>query len=130
VHEPARIAVVLDPHHEEIWTYLSRCVGRALAEDLASETFIARLPRTRGIQLLGLTHDGIGRPALAVALSDTLYGSRHALLFDPKTSSLLGERSVVVKPARSYHVKPGTVWTGATHISSGIVERIGQVPGG
>jgi len=87
----------------------------------------ARIP---GIQVLGLTHDGIGRPALAVALNDKLYGMRSELLFDPKTSALLGERSVVVKPPPAYHVKPGTVHEGATYISSGIVERIGQVPGG
>jgi hypothetical protein len=87
----------------------------------------ARIP---GIQLLGLTHDGIGRPALAVALNDTLYGMRSELLFDPKTSRLLGEGSVVVKPPPAYHVKPGTVHDGATYITSGIVERIGQVPRG
>jgi hypothetical protein len=85
----------------------------------------ARIP---GIRLLGLTRDGIGRPALAVALNDTLYGERSELLFDPKTSSLLGERTVVVKPSPAYHVKPGTVQEGATYITSGIVERIGQVP--
>jgi hypothetical protein len=79
--------------------------------------------------MLGLTHDGIGRPALAVALNDTLDGMRSELLFDPKTSRLLGERSVVVEPPPAYHVKPGTVHEGATYITSGIVERIGQVPG-
>lgn len=85
----------------------------------------ARIP---GIRLLGLTHDAIGRPALAVALNDTLYGQRDELLFDPKTSALLGERSVVVKPPAAYHVKPDTVSTGATYITEGIVERIGQIP--
>ncbi len=87
----------------------------------------ARIP---GIQVLGLTRDGIGRPALAIALNDSLYGARSELLFDPKSARLLGERSVVVKPPPAYHVKPGTVQSGATYITSGIVERIGQVPGG
>jgi hypothetical protein len=85
----------------------------------------ARIP---GIEMLGLTHDAVGRPALAVALNDTLYGERDELLFDPKTSALLGERSVVVKPPPAYHVKPGTVTSGATYLTSGIVERIRQVP--
>jgi hypothetical protein len=85
----------------------------------------ARIP---GIEILGLTHDAVGRPALAVALNDMLYGERDELLFDPKTSALLGERSVVVKPPPSYHVKPGTARSGATYLTSGIVERIGQVP--
>jgi hypothetical protein len=34
----------------------------------------------------------------------------------------------VVKPPPAYRVKPGTVTSGATYITSGIVERIGQVP--
>jgi hypothetical protein len=86
----------------------------------------ARIP---GIRMLGVTHDGIGRPALAVALNDSLYGMREELLLDPHTSALLGESQVVVKPPASYHVAPGTVRTGSTYITSGIVERIGQVPG-
>jgi len=86
----------------------------------------ARIP---GIQMLGLTHDGIGRPALAVALNDTFTRTRDELLFDPHTTVLLGENSVVVvKPTPIYHVKPGTVHTGTTYITSGIVERIGQRP--
>jgi hypothetical protein len=85
----------------------------------------ARIP---GIQVVGLTHDGLGRPALAIALNDTLYGERDELLFDPRTANLLGETSVVVKPGPKYHVKPGTVRTGSTYITSGIVERIGQHP--
>jgi hypothetical protein len=85
----------------------------------------ARIP---GIQALGLTHDGLGRPALAIALNDTLYGERDELLFDPRTASLLGETSVGVKPGPKYHVKPGTVRTGSTYITSGIVQRIGQHP--
>lgn len=85
----------------------------------------ARIP---DIRMLGLTHDDLGRPALAVGLNDTLYGIRDELLFDPKTSALLGESYVVVKPPPRYHVKPGTVRTGATYIISGIVNRIGQKP--
>jgi hypothetical protein len=85
----------------------------------------ARIP---GIRALGLTHDGLGRPALAIALNDTLYGERDELLFDPRTAGLLGETSVVVKPGPRYHVKPGTVRTGSTYITSGIVKRIGQHP--
>jgi hypothetical protein len=84
--------------------------------------------RIPGIRVLGLTEDGLGRPALAVALNDTLYGERDELLFDPHTANLLGETSVVVKPGPKYHVKPGTIRTGSTYIRSGIVQRIGQHP--
>jgi hypothetical protein len=85
----------------------------------------ARIP---GIEVLGMTHDGIGRPALAVALNDTLYGQRNELLFDPHTANLLGEISVVVKPGPKYHVKPGTVGFSSTYLTSGIVERVSEVP--
>jgi hypothetical protein len=85
----------------------------------------ARIP---GIELLGLTHDPIGRRALAITLNDTLYGERDELLFDPRTANLLAETSVVVKPGPKYHVKPGTVRTGIIYLTSGIVKHIGQLP--
>jgi hypothetical protein len=85
----------------------------------------ARIP---GIELLGLTHDPIGRPALAITLNDTLYGERDELLFDPRTANLLAETSVVVKPGPKYHVKPGTVRTGIIYLTSGIVKHIGELP--
>lgn len=40
LHEPARFALVFDRHYEEIWSYLARRVGRDLADELASETFV------------------------------------------------------------------------------------------
>jgi RNA polymerase sigma factor (sigma-70 family) len=40
LHEPARFAAVFDRHYEEISSYLTRRAGRALAEELASETFV------------------------------------------------------------------------------------------
>jgi hypothetical protein len=85
----------------------------------------ARIP---GIEVAGLTHDAIGRPALAITLNDTLYGLRDELLFDPRTANLLAERTVVAKPPPAYHVKPGTVYGGTTHLAAGIVQRIGQLP--
>jgi hypothetical protein len=87
----------------------------------------ARIP---GIRVLGLTDDAIGRPALAIGLSDVFNGMRVELLFDPRTASLLAETSVVVRPPPAYHVKPGTVRTGATYLAAGIVQRIGQRQGG
>jgi hypothetical protein len=85
----------------------------------------ARIP---GIEVAGLTHDAIGRPALAITLNDIFDGLRDELLFDPRTANLLAETSVVVKPPPAYHVKPGTVFGGITYLASGIVQRIGQLP--
>jgi hypothetical protein len=77
-----------------------------------------------GIRLIGRTRDGIGRPALDVALA--AHGERTELLFDPRTAALLGERYTVLKPGPKYHVQPGTVQDDTTYISSGIVGRIGR----
>ncbi len=146
--QPYRQLLALPTNVHALWQRLYREAGRGSAAwkrhemfteigDLLREDPIpakvraalylvaARIP---GIQLLGRTNDGIGRPALAVSLNDTLYGERSELLFDPKTSALLGERTLVVKPPPADHVRSGTIESAATYISAGIVKRIGQVP--
>jgi RNA polymerase sigma-70 factor (ECF subfamily) len=40
MYEPARFALVFERHYDAIWSYLARRVGHALAEELASETFV------------------------------------------------------------------------------------------
>jgi hypothetical protein len=82
----------------------------------------ARIP---GVRML-VTHDGVGRPALAVALDDPFDHLRNELLFDPHTAKLLGESQVILKPYPGSHVKRGTLFYAATYLASGIVERIGQ----
>ncbi|MGN6869110.1 MAG: RNA polymerase sigma factor [Solirubrobacteraceae bacterium] len=51
LHEPARFAVVFDRHYEEIASYLARRAGRALAEELASETFVRAFAARAGYDL-------------------------------------------------------------------------------
>lgn len=146
--QPYRQLLALPTNVDILWRMLARHAGNGPPAARHSEMFTevgdllryqpipanlraalylvaARIP---GIRMLGMTHDDIGRPALAVAISDTGHGIWNELLFDPRTYVLLGESSVVVKPPPSYHVKPGSVRTGATYITSGIVERIGQIP--
>jgi RNA polymerase sigma factor (sigma-70 family) len=50
-HEPACFAVVFDRHYEEISSYLTRRAGRALAEELASETFVRAFAARAGYDL-------------------------------------------------------------------------------
>jgi len=125
-HYPTRVAAEKDA---EIFTDLGDLLRENPIPAKVRAAIYLAAARIPGIQMLGLTHDGIGRPALAVAINDRFHGLWDELLFDPHTSALLGESSVVVKPPSSYHVKPGTVRTGSTYLDSGIVERIGQVPG-
>jgi RNA polymerase sigma factor (sigma-70 family) len=40
MHEPGRFAVIFDRHYHETLSYLARRVDRALAEELAEETFV------------------------------------------------------------------------------------------
>jgi hypothetical protein len=146
--QPYRELLALPTNTDALWRMLERHSGGRSPAERYSEIFTevgdllryqpmpanvraalyrvaARIP---GIRIFGTTHDDIGRTALAVALSDTFRGIWNELLFDPHSYVLLGERSVVVNPPPSYHVKPGSVHTGATYITSGIVKRIGQIP--
>jgi RNA polymerase sigma-70 factor (ECF subfamily) len=51
LHDPGRFAVVFDRHYEEIWSYLSRRAGGALADELASETFVRAFAGRAGYDL-------------------------------------------------------------------------------
>ena len=51
MHHPARFATVFDRHHGEIWAYLARRVDGALAEELASETFVRAFAARSGYEL-------------------------------------------------------------------------------
>src|SRR5690242_17375290 len=51
LRDPPRFAAVFDRHHEEIWSYLSRRAGQALAEELASETFVRAFAARAGYDL-------------------------------------------------------------------------------
>jgi hypothetical protein len=74
-----------------------------------------------GIRLLGLTKDGAGRPALAIADTSRSDGppSTSELLFDPKTAQLLGERASAGAPDQT---------TTSTYLAQGIVNHLGQLP--
>ena len=66
--EPAAFAVIFDRHHAQLYRYLNRRVGAALAADLAAETFVVAFAR-RGDYRPGT---GDARP--------WLYGIAHNLL--------------------------------------------------
>jgi RNA polymerase sigma factor (sigma-70 family) len=51
LRDPARFAVVFDRHYEQIWSYLSRRAGRAVADELASETFVRAFAARSGYDL-------------------------------------------------------------------------------
>jgi hypothetical protein len=105
-------------------------VGDALRETDASPALRASLyevaARIPGVELIGPVVDRIGRHGLAVARTDT-YHERHELIFDPKTSVLLGEEYAVLD-GNEFGYPSGTVTGYATYVSRGVVNGLNARP--
>ena len=91
-------------------------IGNLLGQPYASPALRSALyqvaSRLPGVRFLGTVTDGIGRRGTAVAY--TLRGWQDMLIFDPNTSALLEQKTVVVGKAvvegpDAQHVAPGTV---------------------
>jgi hypothetical protein len=90
---------------------------RAALFEIASE-----LP---GVELIGTVEDPMGREGIAVAYPSD--GILHELIFDPTTSALLAERTVVADPGEAnLQVPAGTVVGWAAYLASGIVDSTQQ----
>ncbi|MFL5915007.1 MAG: CU044_5270 family protein [Gaiellaceae bacterium] len=81
----------------------------------------ARIP---GVALLGPATDRLGRHGVAVASVDGKIHERHELIFDPRTSALLGEEYTELD-GNPYDYPAGTVTGYATYAVSAVVDRIG-----
>jgi hypothetical protein len=106
-------------------------VGDALRETAASPALRAALyevaARIPGIQLLGPTDDRLGRRGIAVAYSSSSAHERHELIFDPRTSALLGEQYESLD-GNVFNYPAGTVTGYATYVSTGVVDALGARP--
>jgi hypothetical protein len=92
---------------------------RAALYQIASE-----LP---GVELIGNVKDPVGRDGIAVAYPND--GILHELIFDPNTSALLAERTVITDPGQAHlQVSAGTVVGWAAYLASGIVDSTDQRP--
>jgi len=101
----------------------------AIVGDLLRETYappqvraalfqiVSNLP---GVQLIGASQDGVGRSGIAVAYTNA--DIRHELIFDPSTSALLGEQTVIADPTRNPSLPAGTVVSWAAYLTSAIVD--------
>ncbi len=89
---------------------------------------VAELP---GVKLVGEVRDPVGRMGTGVAYTDRKRGTRHELIFNPRTSALLGEREILVaaKP-NGLKAPPGTVFGYAAYLESRVVDSTGKAPGG
>jgi hypothetical protein len=96
-------------------------VGDFLRETDASPAVRAALYRAAAlipdVHLLGTVHDHLGRAGLGLAYEAR--GVRHELIFDPRTSSLLGEQDVGSSPG-------GPTW--AVYLQSRLVDDLPLQP--
>jgi len=84
----------------------------------------ARIP---GVELVGPAVDRLGRHGVAVAYVDGKIHERHELIFDRRTSALLGEQYAELD-GNPYGYPVGTVTGYATYVVSAVVDRIGARP--
>lgn len=84
----------------------------------------------RGVVLLGTTNDPLGRTGTGVAVQEGQ--SRTTLVFDPKTSAVLGERSVAVQSTHraGADIPTGTVLGTETFGTTGITASTSSYPDG
>jgi hypothetical protein len=96
---------------------LLRRTGAPPALRSALYTIASQLP---GVELIGPTHDQLGRPGTGVAYVSR--GQRDELIFDPQTSGLLAEQTSVVQRSKDNPFPPGSVVSWTAYLASGIVD--------
>jgi hypothetical protein len=84
---------------------------------------VANLP---GVEYVGRATDDAGRTGIGVAFPNENGGVRQELVFDPITSQLLAERSVLTQDAQEGPA--GAVMESATYLVSGVVNSTHQRP--
>jgi len=82
---------------------------------------VAELPK---VKLLGEVKDPIDRKGIGVAF--TKGSVTHELIFDPKTSALLGEREVAARRIPDLQVPAGTETGSVTYLESKVVDSLGK----
>jgi hypothetical protein len=109
-------------------------IGELLRETDASPRLRAALYQAAaqmpGMTLIGTVTDAAGRSGTAVAYASN--GEQNELIFDPTTSVLLGEATVVTDPTQlcRLDVSVGTVLYETSYVASGVVNSTSDVPEG
>ena len=95
--------------------------GTSTALRAALYEVAARIP---GVERVGRATDRLGRHGIAVADVDGKIHERHEVIFDPRTSALLGEEYTQLD-GNPYNYPTGTVTGYATYVVTAVVDRIG-----
>jgi hypothetical protein len=105
-------------------------VGDLLRETDASPALRSALYQVAaglpGVEALGTATDHSGQTGIGVGYVHN--GVRQEFIFDPTTSSLLGEQDTVVGPGSSYHAPVGTVVDWAVYLQPSIIDSIAPRP--
>lgn len=102
-------------------------VGDLLRETAAPPALRAALyrvaARIEGIELIGRVTDRAGRAGIAVGITSDYTGTRERkiLIFDPKTSTLLSERTVLLEHVNWLDADPPVVSGDTLYLASGVV---------
>ena len=79
-----------------------------------------------GVEALGTVTDHSGRRGVGIACVNK--GLRHELIFDPKTSALLGEYYTIVGRGSGYDAPVGTVVGWEVYLQSSVVNSLPSAP--
>jgi hypothetical protein len=105
-------------------------VGDMLRETYAPPELRASLyqivAHLSGVEYVGRVTDDAGRVGIAVAFPNEQGGVQHELVFNPNTSELLAERSVLMED--SSEGPAGTILSSATYLASGVVNSTDRRP--
>jgi hypothetical protein len=110
----------------EMFTLVADALRDPTSPELRASLYdvAARIP---GVELVGPAVDRLGRHGVAVADVDGKIHERHELIFDPRTSALLGEEYTQLD-GNPYGYPTGTVTGYTSYAVSGVVDRIGARP--
>src|SRR5205085_10637482 len=123
-----------DRHGEAIDAEMFTLVGDTLRETNASPQLRSALYQVAatipGVELVGTVTDQAGRQGTAVGLTSGGAGGpiQHQLIFDPDTSALLFEQTVLEGHASWTDAEPGSVITWSVYLASGVVDSTDQTP--
>ncbi|MET8173500.1 CU044_5270 family protein [Streptomyces clavifer] len=99
---------------------------QVMPAELASALYraAAKIP---GVVVVDDSVDAVGRHGIAIARTDETSGDRTEWIFDPKTFSYLGERTVQMRDAEG--IKAGTVIGHTAITERAVVDSMKEIPG-
>jgi hypothetical protein len=125
--DPAKIKQLIEsgkfgghPGNAEVFTIIGDLLRETAAPPALRAALYTLASQLPGVQLIGPTHDQLGRPGTGVAYVSR--GLRDELIFDPQTSGLLGEQQSVVERTKDNPFPPGSVIGWAAYLASGVVD--------